>query len=164
MKPRILVVDDEPAVRDALRQVLEYEGMDVRLAGSYRPASLFGFEVGASAGISFAHYSEQYALYVFPAPEFDANFSGAFHASSLSGGPHLAWRRPFFGNTWLVARGSWLYRNFDELKGQYKDRQDGDTSILDSSLLRLADGELASVDGSGFQATAGLSYTFGGRR
>ncbi|MDX2056372.1 MAG: sigma-54 dependent transcriptional regulator [Gemmatimonadales bacterium] len=34
MKPRILVIDDEPAVRDALRQVLEYEGMDVRLAGS----------------------------------------------------------------------------------------------------------------------------------
>ncbi len=34
MKPRILVVDDEPAVRDALRQVLEYEGMTIRLAGS----------------------------------------------------------------------------------------------------------------------------------
>ncbi len=34
MKPRILVVDDEPAVRDALRQVLEYEGMDIRAAGS----------------------------------------------------------------------------------------------------------------------------------
>ncbi len=34
MKPRILVIDDEPAVRDALRQVLEYEGMDVKLAGS----------------------------------------------------------------------------------------------------------------------------------
>ncbi len=34
MKPRILVVDDEPAVRDALRQVLEYEGMEIRTAGS----------------------------------------------------------------------------------------------------------------------------------
>ncbi len=34
MKSRILVVDDEPAVRDALRQVLEYEGMDIRTAGS----------------------------------------------------------------------------------------------------------------------------------
>jgi two-component system nitrogen regulation response regulator NtrX len=34
MKPRILVIDDEPAVRDALRQVLEYEGFEVRLAGS----------------------------------------------------------------------------------------------------------------------------------
>jgi two-component system nitrogen regulation response regulator NtrX len=34
MKPRILVVDDEPAVRDALRQVLEYEDMDVKLAAS----------------------------------------------------------------------------------------------------------------------------------
>ncbi len=34
MKPRILVIDDEPSVRDALRQVLEYEGMTVRLAGS----------------------------------------------------------------------------------------------------------------------------------
>ncbi len=34
MKPRVLVVDDEPGVRDALRQVLEYEGMDVALAAS----------------------------------------------------------------------------------------------------------------------------------
>lgn len=34
MSPRILVVDDEPGVRDALRQVLEYEGHDVRVAGS----------------------------------------------------------------------------------------------------------------------------------
>jgi two-component system nitrogen regulation response regulator NtrX len=31
---RVLVVDDEPAVRDALRQVIEYEGFAVRLAGS----------------------------------------------------------------------------------------------------------------------------------
>ena len=34
MKSRILVVDDEPSVRDALRQVLEYEGMEIRTAGS----------------------------------------------------------------------------------------------------------------------------------
>ncbi len=34
MKPRILVVDDEPGVRDALRQVLEYEGHNVRVAAS----------------------------------------------------------------------------------------------------------------------------------
>ncbi len=34
MTPRILVVDDEPAIRDAVRQVLDYEGMDVRVAGS----------------------------------------------------------------------------------------------------------------------------------
>lgn len=34
MKPRVLVVDDEPGVREAVRQVLEYEEMDVRLAGS----------------------------------------------------------------------------------------------------------------------------------
>jgi len=34
MRPRILVVDDEPGVRDALRQVLEYEGHDVRVAAS----------------------------------------------------------------------------------------------------------------------------------
>ncbi len=34
MKPRVLVVDDEPGVREAVRQVLEYEGMEVRLAGS----------------------------------------------------------------------------------------------------------------------------------
>ena len=33
-RARVLVVDDEPAVRDALRQVIEYEGFDVRLAGS----------------------------------------------------------------------------------------------------------------------------------
>jgi two-component system nitrogen regulation response regulator NtrX len=34
MKPRVLVIDDEPAIRDAVRQVLEYEEMDVRVAGS----------------------------------------------------------------------------------------------------------------------------------
>jgi two-component system nitrogen regulation response regulator NtrX len=31
---RVLVIDDEPAVRDALRQVIEYEGFQVRLASS----------------------------------------------------------------------------------------------------------------------------------
>ena len=31
---RVLVIDDEPAVRDALRQVIEYEGFAVRLASS----------------------------------------------------------------------------------------------------------------------------------
>ncbi|MCC7007300.1 MAG: sigma-54-dependent Fis family transcriptional regulator [Acidobacteria bacterium] len=34
MKARILVVDDEPAIRDAMRMILEYEGHDVQLAGS----------------------------------------------------------------------------------------------------------------------------------
>lgn len=31
---RVLVVDDEPGIRDAVRQVLEYEGLEVRVAGS----------------------------------------------------------------------------------------------------------------------------------
>ena len=34
MRHRILIVDDEPGIRDALRQVLEYEDYDVRTAGS----------------------------------------------------------------------------------------------------------------------------------
>ena len=34
MKHRILVIDDEPGIREALRQVLEYEGYDVRAASS----------------------------------------------------------------------------------------------------------------------------------
>jgi len=34
MKARILVIDDEPGVREALRQVLEYEGHEVRTVGS----------------------------------------------------------------------------------------------------------------------------------
>ncbi|MDX2191749.1 MAG: sigma-54 dependent transcriptional regulator [Gemmatimonadales bacterium] len=34
MKHRVLVIDDEPGIRQALRQVLEYEGLEVRLAGS----------------------------------------------------------------------------------------------------------------------------------
>jgi two-component system nitrogen regulation response regulator NtrX len=34
MKHRILVIDDEPGIREALRQVLEYEGHDVRVATS----------------------------------------------------------------------------------------------------------------------------------
>lgn len=34
MTHRILIIDDEPGVREALRQVLEYEGLQVSLAGS----------------------------------------------------------------------------------------------------------------------------------
>jgi two-component system, NtrC family, nitrogen regulation response regulator NtrX len=34
MKPRILVVDDEPAIRDTMRMILEYDGYEVLLAGS----------------------------------------------------------------------------------------------------------------------------------
>ena len=34
MAKRILVVDDERGVREALRQVLEYEGMEVSTASS----------------------------------------------------------------------------------------------------------------------------------
>jgi two-component system, NtrC family, nitrogen regulation response regulator NtrX len=34
MKARILVIDDEPAIRDAMRMILEYEGHEVLLAGS----------------------------------------------------------------------------------------------------------------------------------
>jgi two-component system nitrogen regulation response regulator NtrX len=34
MKHRVLVIDDEPGIREALRQVLEYEGYDVRAATS----------------------------------------------------------------------------------------------------------------------------------
>jgi two-component system nitrogen regulation response regulator NtrX len=34
MTHRLLVVDDEPGIRDALKQVLEYEGLEVRVAGS----------------------------------------------------------------------------------------------------------------------------------
>jgi len=34
MTRRLLVVDDEPGIRDALKQVLEYEGLEVRVAGS----------------------------------------------------------------------------------------------------------------------------------
>ena len=51
MSPRILVVDDEPGVRDAVRQILVYEGYDVQTVGSghealglyeeYRPHLVF---------------------------------------------------------------------------------------------------------------------------
>jgi two-component system nitrogen regulation response regulator NtrX len=34
MSHRILIVDDEPGIRQAVKQVLEYEGMEVRAAGS----------------------------------------------------------------------------------------------------------------------------------
>ena len=36
MKPRILVIDDETAVRDSLKMILEYDGYDCRLAPSGR--------------------------------------------------------------------------------------------------------------------------------
>ena len=34
MKPRVLVVDDEPAIRDTMRMILDYEGYDTLLAAS----------------------------------------------------------------------------------------------------------------------------------
>jgi len=34
MSPRLLVVDDEPGIREALKQVLAFEGMEVRVASS----------------------------------------------------------------------------------------------------------------------------------
>jgi CheY-like chemotaxis protein len=34
MTHRVLIVDDEPAIRQALKQVLEYEGLTTRTAGS----------------------------------------------------------------------------------------------------------------------------------
>ena len=34
MSPRVLIVDDEPGIRQALKQVLEYEELEVRAAGS----------------------------------------------------------------------------------------------------------------------------------
>ena len=37
-KPRVLVVDDEPAVRESLRRALELERYDVQLAGDGRSA------------------------------------------------------------------------------------------------------------------------------
>lgn len=138
--------------------------LDVRIVTSYRPAGLWGFEIGGSAGLAFAHYSEQFALDIYATPEDDTNVSGAFHAASFSGGPHLGWRRPLYGNWWLAARGAYLWRNFDELKGQYQDRDSGGTEIVNESLHRLEDGALAKIDGSGMQYTAGVTYTIGGRR
>src|SRR5262245_43645877 len=34
MTPRILVVDDEPAIRDTMRMILEYDGYECLTAGS----------------------------------------------------------------------------------------------------------------------------------
>ena len=34
MKPRILVIDDESAIRDSLKMILEYDGYEVLAAGS----------------------------------------------------------------------------------------------------------------------------------
>jgi DNA-binding response OmpR family regulator len=34
MKPRILVIDDESAIRDSLKMILEYEGFDVHGAAT----------------------------------------------------------------------------------------------------------------------------------
>ncbi len=48
---RVLIVDDEPGIREALKQVLEYEGLEVKTAASggealtvyqkYRPHLVF---------------------------------------------------------------------------------------------------------------------------
>ena len=51
MSHRVLIIDDEAGIRQALKQVLEYEGMDVKVAssggegistyGEYRPHLVF---------------------------------------------------------------------------------------------------------------------------
>jgi hypothetical protein len=160
-RPRTFAAGDSIGALDAISLL---STIDVRLAASYRPRWLYGFELGGSAGLAFAHYSESFSIYVYEAPQFNTSYGGAYHAVSFSGGPHLAWRRPLFGATWLVARAAWVYRNFDELEGQYRQRQGGQIEVVDDSLRRLSDGEFASIDGSGVQVTAGLSYTFGARR
>jgi len=138
--------------------------IDLRLTSTFRPAKLYGFEIGASAGLSFGHYSEQFAVYVFPATQFSFTQSGVYDATSFSAGPHIGWRRPLYGNTWLMARGAWLFRDFSELKGQANTRTSSEILVTDTSLKRLDNGEKASIDASSGQYTFGLSYTFGGRR
>jgi opacity protein-like surface antigen len=151
-------------VNGSLEQVSLMSTIDVRLTTTVRPAKLFGFEAGASAGMSYAHYSEMFALAIFPAPENNLTLSGAYHASAPVAGAHLGWRRPLYGNTWLVARGAWYWRDFGEFKGRAEDRSGGEIIIVDQDLLVLGTSEKASIDASGFQYSAGLSYTFGGRR
>lgn len=160
-RPHTFAAGDSLGAVDAISLL---STMDVRLSASYRPRWLYGFELGGSGGLSFAHYSESFSLYVFDAPQYNVTLAGAFHAVSFTGGPHVGWRRPLFGATWLVARAAWIYRSFDELEGQYHRNAGGETLISDDVLRRYEDGEKASVDGSGVQVTAGLSYTFGARR
>jgi opacity protein-like surface antigen len=138
--------------------------LDVRATVSARPASLFGFEAGASAGWAFGHYSERYALSVYSAPQANITVSGAYDASAPSLGAHLGWRRPLYGNTWLLARAAWSWRDFGEMAGNYDVATSNETLSHDSDLLRFDNGEKAKVDGSGFQFTVGLSYTLGGKR
>ena len=50
MAHRVLVVDDEPAIRDTLRMVLEYEGYEVATAGDGR-AALAELDAGAADAV-----------------------------------------------------------------------------------------------------------------
>lgn len=138
--------------------------IDVRLTTSVRPARLLGFELGASAGMSFAHYSEHFGLFIFPAPQFNETLSGAYHASAPVAGAHIGWRRPLYGNSWLVARGAWMWRDFGEFKGRADDRAGGEVQTIDTDLVVLGAGRKAKLDATGFQFTTGISHTFGGRR
>lgn len=148
----------------ALDMISLMSNIDVRAVATVRPANLFGFEVGASAGMSFAHYSEQFSLEVFPAPDQGFVLSGAYHAAAPAAGAHLGWRRPLYGNTWLTTRGAWVWRDFGEFKGTSKLAAGGETRLSETDLLLLDSGAKAQLDGSGFQFTAGLSHTFGGKR
>jgi hypothetical protein len=138
--------------------------LDVRATVTARPATLHGFEAGASAGWAFGHYSERYALSIYSAPQDNITVSGAYEASAPSLGAHIGWRRPLYGNTWLLARAAWSWRDFGEMSGNYDVATSDATYSYDSDLMRFDNGEKAKVDGSGFQFTAGLSYTLGGKR
>ena len=138
--------------------------VDVRATATARPASLWGFEAGASAGWAFGHYSERYSAVVFPAPQADFVFSGQYSASAPSLGAHIGWRRPLYGSLWLLARSDFSWRDFGEMSGESKFNTGGETRVLDTDLIRLDKGEKAQVDGSGWHITAGVAYTIGGRR
>lgn len=142
-----------------------FNAVDVRLTSTYRVPRLLGFELGATAGVSRAHYSEDFGFDVYVDPDLSAQYSGTYDSGiTLVAGPVLGWRRPLYGNNWITARGTWMWRDYGALDGTRVENNSAGRWTVDTDLVRIRDGAKADIDASGFEWTLGLSHTFGGKR
>ena len=142
-----------------------FNAIDVRLTATYRVPRLLGFELGATAGLSRAHYSEDFGVDVYTDPHLGCGYSGAYDSGVKPvAGPVLGWRRPLYGNNWITARGAWMWRDYGTFDGTRVQSNSVGRWTEDMDLVRLRDGATAELDASGFEWAVGLSHTFGGKR
>ena len=156
---------DAGSITAGLSAISFFNAVDVRLTSTWRVPKLLGFEIGATAGVSRAHYSEDFGMDVYADPDLSAQYSGTYDSGVKPvAGPVLGWRRPLFGNNWVTARGTWMWRDYGAFDGTRVENNSAGRWTVDTDLVRIRDGAKADIDASGFEWTVGLSHTFGGKR